>query len=76
MSECATTNARKGETERNERERKDFGPTVHVKDQEIDVSDSRSEFGTKMKERFWTDSSSYGLGEREGGFGLTVRATD
>ncbi len=26
----------------------------------------------KMKERFWTDNSSYGLGEREGGFGLTV----
>jgi hypothetical protein len=25
-----------------------------------------------MKERFWTDSSSYGLGETEGGFGLTV----
>jgi hypothetical protein len=32
VSECATTNARKGETQRNERERKEFGPTVHVKD--------------------------------------------
>jgi hypothetical protein len=32
VSECATTNARKGEMERNERERKEFGPTVHVKD--------------------------------------------
>ncbi len=25
-----------------------------------------------MKKRFWTDNSSYGLGEREGGFELTV----